>query len=210
MDRRPISEVFAEIRAEYGPAFDEYFRESFPAPSESAKYAMELADVLIALVRPYGGTGIEDQRQRFAALIQSSFEAWKEASGSEVTEGYWWCPECEEEVASTRVTFQECHDTCGRHVIWKEPIASRQSAEKTVPMELLRRISYYAAARQEQASDGTLRDYAGAYGYTVTESAKTVPMEMLIAVRQDVPVCATRDQLRRIAAKYGYKVEEKP
>ena len=40
------------------------------------------------------------------------------------------------------------------------------------------------------------------------ESAKTVPMEMLIAVRQDVPVCATRDQLRGIAAKYGYKVEE--
>jgi hypothetical protein len=40
------------------------------------------------------------------------------------------------------------------------------------------------------------------------ESAKTVPLEMLIAVRQDLPVCATRDQMQEIAARYGYTVSE--
>lgn len=36
--------------------------------------------------------------------------------------GYWWCPECLEEVDSSRVTYTECHDSCGREVVWKDPL----------------------------------------------------------------------------------------
>ena len=37
----------------------------------ASKRAMELAGALIALAQPYGGTGIEAQRQRFADLIDA-------------------------------------------------------------------------------------------------------------------------------------------
>jgi hypothetical protein len=40
------------------------------------------------------------------------------------------------------------------------------------------------------------------------ESAKTVPMEMLVSVRQDLPVCATYDQIRGVVAGFGYTVTE--
>jgi hypothetical protein len=39
-------------------------------------------------------------------------------------------------------------------------------------------------------------------------SAKTVPMEMLVSVRQDLPVCATYDQIRGVVAGFGYTVTE--
>lgn len=39
------------------------------------------------------------------------------------TNGYWWCPECEEEVDGRNVTFHEEHDKCWRYVEWKEPLA---------------------------------------------------------------------------------------
>lgn len=29
---------------------------------------------------------------------------------------YWWCPNCQEEVAGSRVTFAEMHDSCGHPV----------------------------------------------------------------------------------------------
>ena len=36
-------------------------------------------------------------------------------------QGYWWCPECEEECIWSRVTSEEKHDTCGHSVTWIEP-----------------------------------------------------------------------------------------
>lgn len=38
----------------------------------------------------------------------------------EESDGYWWCPECKEEVIACTVTFQELHENCGCAVIWKE------------------------------------------------------------------------------------------
>lgn len=38
-----------------------------------------------------------------------------------MTNGYWWCAECHEEVDCHRVSSQELHDTCGRPVVWVEP-----------------------------------------------------------------------------------------
>lgn len=70
--------------------------------------------------------------------------------------GYWWCPECEEEVDSHRVTFQECHDTCGRHVIWKEPLAARLAQSPTPSTETrLREIA-------KEVSDWQVQSFAGA------------------------------------------------
>lgn len=36
---------------------------------------------------------------------------------------YWYCPNCHEEVDSSRVTWQELHDVCGHHVEWIEGIS---------------------------------------------------------------------------------------
>lgn len=36
---------------------------------------------------------------------------------------YWYCPNCHEEVDSSRVTWQELHDACGHPVEWIEDIA---------------------------------------------------------------------------------------
>ena len=41
-----------------------------------------------------------------------------------MAEGYWWCPECEEECIWSRVTSEEKHDTCGHPVTWIEPDAT--------------------------------------------------------------------------------------
>ena len=98
-----------------------------PQP-ESAKDVRDLAADIRELQSQYeiGGSWCKLSLDEAAALIQSSFEAWQADEQTALDEpGYWWCPECEEEVTSTRVTFQECHDTCGWHVIWKEPIAAR-------------------------------------------------------------------------------------
>lgn len=35
--------------------------------------------------------------------------------------GYWYCPNCQEEIDSSRVTFQELHDACGHPASWIEP-----------------------------------------------------------------------------------------
>ena len=58
----------------------------------------------------------------------------------------------------------ESHDTCGRHVIWKEPIASRQSAEKTVPMELVERLRYQGIHTREW-----IVELFAKFGYKVEE-----------------------------------------
>lgn len=36
---------------------------------------------------------------------------------------YWYCPNCHEEVDSSRVTWQELHDACGHPVEWIEGIS---------------------------------------------------------------------------------------
>jgi len=50
--------------------------------------------------------------------------------------GYWWCPQCKEEVIPERVTHQGYHDSCGSRVDWKGPIPSKQS----VPAGLVERL----------------------------------------------------------------------
>ena len=151
--------------------------ENKPSP-EPAKDFYELS------VRLTGecGDGVYFDHEKAAALIQSSFEAWQAAEQTALDEpGYWWCPECEEEVTSTRVTFQECHDTCGRHVIWKEPIAALRAAQerikemeaKTVPMEMLWRIAGegLAANGGRRVDEAKLRGIAAKYGYKVEEGS---------------------------------------
>lgn len=44
-----------------------------------SKKGKELAGALIALVQPWGGTGIEDQRERFIDLIDAELRRTKEA-----------------------------------------------------------------------------------------------------------------------------------
>lgn len=44
--------------------------------------------------------------------------------------GYWYCPECREEVGGYNVTYQELHDACGRAVIWKDPIKDYETPEQ--------------------------------------------------------------------------------
>lgn len=34
--------------------------------------------------------------------------------------GYWWCPNCKEEIGAYHVTFQEQHEDCGHPVEWIE------------------------------------------------------------------------------------------
>jgi len=46
---------------------------------------------------------------------------------------YWYCPVCQEEVDSLRVTYSEHHDSgCNTPVVWVEP------AHVVVPIELIK------------------------------------------------------------------------
>jgi hypothetical protein len=38
-----------------------------------------------------------------------------------MSQGYWFCPNCREEIGGYNVTYQELHDSCGYPVIWIEP-----------------------------------------------------------------------------------------
>ena len=58
---------------------------------------------------------------------------------SETNSGFWWCPECGEEVQPIQVTFSENHELCGQRVIWKEgerglyvlvPVEATEAAQK--------------------------------------------------------------------------------
>ncbi len=35
--------------------------------------------------------------------------------------GYWWCPNCKEEIGAYHVTYQEKHESCGHSVEWITP-----------------------------------------------------------------------------------------
>lgn len=68
----------------------------------------------------------------------------------EGAEGDWWCPECEEALPPSRVTYQERCDTCGSAVSWKEarePTPDEMRAEgrreerERVDAILLRRVN---------------------------------------------------------------------
>ena len=49
---------------------------------------------------------------------------------------YWYCPVCQEEVDSSRVTCSEHHDSeCNTPVIWVEP------AHVVVPIELIKAVA---------------------------------------------------------------------
>ena len=54
--------------------------------------------------------------------------------------GTWWCQKCKEAVISQRVTFQECHDTCGHPVEWVEYHVTLQE-ELTRAKDLVRRLA---------------------------------------------------------------------
>ena len=41
-----------------------------------------------------------------------------------MSNGYWWCPSCQEMVDGVNVTYQEFHDSCGHIVEWMELIES--------------------------------------------------------------------------------------
>jgi hypothetical protein len=60
-----------------------------------------------------------------------------------MSESYWWCPECHQEIDGSHVTFEEFHDTCGAKLasltIDNRPLTERIS---TLAFEL-------ACARQE-------------------------------------------------------------
>ena len=36
--------------------------------------------------------------------------------------GYWWCPECKDPVDAYHATYEECHDKCGRYLVWKDEL----------------------------------------------------------------------------------------
>jgi hypothetical protein len=158
-----------------------------------AKNAKELVERLLPIIM-HDLENRADSREQMAALIQSSFEEWRkeaEQTASDIP-GYWWCPECEEEVASTRVTNQECHDTCGRHVVWKEPIASHQSASEPSAEKALRdaldeakRTANGYAKRLVALGFGDVVWYTVDFPTLAHEapkdgSAKTVPMGLLM------------------------------
>jgi hypothetical protein len=47
--------------------------------------------------------------------------------------GYWWCPNCREEVDSRNVTFQEKHENCGHSVDWIEEHINDAISELKTP-----------------------------------------------------------------------------
>ena len=60
-----------------------------------SKRAEELAGALIALAQPWGGTGIEDQRARFATLIDSELRKERERCAAKIphSAGVYWVPD---------------------------------------------------------------------------------------------------------------------
>jgi hypothetical protein len=40
---------------------------------------------------------------------------------AEMSQGYWYCSNCREEIGGYNGTYQELHDSCGHPVIWIEP-----------------------------------------------------------------------------------------
>lgn len=55
----------------------------------------------------------------FAAQLAEQAILGTEPALEDKQEYYWWCPECNQEVDGSRVTFEENHDTCGCRVIVK-------------------------------------------------------------------------------------------
>lgn len=51
---------------------------------------------------------------------------------SDTQEGFWWCPECKEEVGAYHVTNQERHEQCGSSV---EYLQDRSLAERNAQLE---------------------------------------------------------------------------
>ena len=45
-------------------------------------------------------------------------------------EGYWYCPRCQEELSSSRVTYQELCDTCGTAVTYVDGVESYEDLKK--------------------------------------------------------------------------------
>jgi len=61
--------------------------------------------------------------------------------------GTWWCQKCKEAVISQRVTFQECHDTCGHPVEWVEYHVTLQE-ELTQAKDLIARMAKHLKAER--------------------------------------------------------------
>lgn len=63
------------------------------------------------------------------------------------TDAFWWCPNCKEEVSSSRVTNSELHEDCGHPVEWLETM--------NLPSRIARLESELIAVTKENQS---LRD----------------------------------------------------
>lgn len=92
-----------------------------------------------------------------------------------MSDGYWWCSHCEEEVGAARVTFQERHDSCGRPVEWIEPEdgvdwrAQAEAAEKDRAREFFVEIGPRGGivSTITRLSDGPIK--AGTYAMRLVE-----------------------------------------
>jgi len=80
-----------------------------------SKRAEELAGALIALVQPWGGTGIEDQRERFSTLIDAELRKERERCAERAREDY--CKTCEQYGLHDRV-----NDPCPAVITLRAPI----------------------------------------------------------------------------------------
>lgn len=69
----------------------------------------------------------------------------------QMSKGFWWCPECKQEVDGTNVTFEEFHDACGTPVEFKD---GKPGGFVLVPRELSDEKDYLAVRKLVQSGDG--------------------------------------------------------
>jgi hypothetical protein len=95
-------------------------RSSSGTPPEVIAAAQDLLSVLGPDGYFPAAGSVRTERLR-VAVLRATTASTEGNQAAAAPAGYWWCPGCEEEVDSSRVTFQECHDACGHHVEWKDP-----------------------------------------------------------------------------------------
>jgi hypothetical protein len=75
----------------------------------------------------FGHRTVQDIIIEADGLIDEAIAKLKTLFPEPAEKGYWWCPNCKEEVSSTTVTYQELHDTCGHPAEWIEPVPRYKS-----------------------------------------------------------------------------------
>lgn len=111
--------------------------------SDSHDYLSALSEVCLSAMMPEDQIGKEFMEEAVAPVPP---ETQAPSLAGRIL-GYWWCPVCEEEVDSRRVTFQECHDSCGHHVQWIDEKEATLTATLTARIaELEGALKPFAAA----------------------------------------------------------------